>query len=152
MIKKLVMPVLMLMTCCCLTTGVAPGRALAQALDNEVVPTVTHTNGVDFYEPSACSWYGCSKTFSEATKLGPYYFDGSSVGIEMTCSSSAGGSFTVTLYRGSSSGTRVGSATFSKKGFTKATWSNVGSGSYYFWISGIGTSRITANDIAMYSW
>lgn len=152
MIKKIAAVALVIATGCCLALGVGRGYASAQALDDEIIPVVTHTKSFDPYEPIACSWYGCTSIFTGATKLGPYYFDGSNVGIEMNCSSSAGGSFTVTLYRGGSSGGRVGSATFSKRGFTKATWSNVGSGSYSFGISRIGSSRITANDIAMYSW
>ncbi len=134
--------------------GGAPQYAVAQNLGDDVQLMVTHSKLRDPYEPSACSWYGASATFKYSTSLKVHNYDGSNVGIEMTCSSSKSGSFTVVLYRGTKADTKalIGSAQFSRNGFTKATWTNVGSGTYLFVLSGAGGTTITANDIAMYSW
>lgn len=103
---------------------------------------------------SSRSWYGgeASLLFSYSTT--PRSFDGANVGIEMTCTSTKAGSFTVELWRGSSrfSASRVGTANFSRQGFTKATWTNVGSGTYFFVFTNSAGTLIKCSDIAMYSW
>ncbi len=138
----------------CAALGGVPHCALAQNLGHDIRLTVTHSKLRDPYEPLACSWYGTSASFKNSVSLKAHNYDGSNVGIEMTCSSSRSGSFTVALYRGTKADTKalIGSAQFSRNGFTKATWTNVGSGTYHFVLSGAGGTTITANDIAMYSW
>ncbi len=138
----------------CVALGGAPQCAAAQNLGGDVQLTVTHSKLLDLYAPSTCSWYGGSASFRYSTSLQAHSFDGSNVGIEMTCSSTRSGSFTVYLYRGTKADTRVliGSTQFSRNGFTKATWTNVGSGTYHFVLAGANGTTITANDIAMYSW
>lgn len=130
-----------------------PIRANAASLNEESIATVTHEE-VTCADISTCSWYGGEATFTFTHTTTPRYYDGTNVGIEMTCSSSKDGSFVVELWRGSSKlgGSYVGRAEFSRQGFTKATWSNVGSGNYFFVFTNNAGTPITCSGIAMYSW
>lgn len=98
------------------------------------------------------SWYGTTLRLSSSGRTSTSYFDGNNVGIEMTCSSSKDGYFSVQLKR-ASDGSTVGTASFKYNGFTKATWTNVGPDSYYFAFSKqIDGAIVTSSDVAMYSW
>ncbi len=78
-----------------------PIRANAASLNEESIATVTHEE-VTCADISTCSWYGGEATFTFTHTTTPRYYDGTNVGIEMTCSSSKDGSFVVELWRGSS--------------------------------------------------
>lgn len=122
-------------------------------LGDEVVPNVVHfvdkSNSGPF---SMRSWYGASLRLTTIQRFGPYYFDGNNVGIEMTASCPTNGNFFVSLERASTGG-NVGTATFRRNGFTKATWTNVGSGDYIFTCSkNKDGSAVASSDVAMYSW
>ena len=92
-------------------------------------------------------------SFRQATPS--WYFDGNNLAVEMTCAAPTGGSFSVTLYRISSSSAEeiVGSADLRYQGFSKATWTNVGPGTYFFEFEkkadGI---TVFSSDVAAYSW
>lgn len=72
----------------------------------------------------------------------------------MTASCPSSGTFIVSLYRVvNGRGTLVGSASFKRKGFTKATWEGVGSGTYRFVCKKPADGKlVTSSDVAMYSW
>ena len=126
-----------------------PIKALAAEGDYEVSVTYDDSNtGV-----TACSWFGKPLTLNSYERLGSYSFDGSNVGLEFTSSCAKTGFFTVTLLRVSDSSTiRIGYASLKSNGFTKATWSNAGSGQYMFEFRSNPGSLITAPTVAMYSW
>ena len=126
-----------------------PIKALAAERDYVVSVTYDDSNsGV-----AACSWFGEPLTLNSYERLGRYSFDGSNVGLELTASCAKNGFFTVTLLRVSgSSAIQIGSASLKSNGFTKATWSNVGSGQYMFEFRSNLGSLITAPTVAMYSW
>lgn len=100
------------------------------------------------------SWYGSTlyvaphNEWTGATRN----YDGSNVGIEMTGTTS--GTFRVELHRGHLiTNDYVGFATFDKSKFDKATWTNVGSGKYYFKFDNTQSStKVSSSDVAMYSW
>lgn len=126
-----------------------PIKALAAEGDYEVSVTYDDSNtGV-----TACSWFGKPLTLNSYERFGSYSFDGSNVGLEFTSSCAKTGFFTVTLLRVSDSSTiRIGYASLKSNGFTKATWSNAGSGQYMFEFRSNPGSLITAPTVAMYSW
>lgn len=126
-----------------------PIKALAAERDYVVSVTYDDSNsGV-----ASCSWFGDPLTLNSYERLGRYSFDGSNVGLELTASCAKTGFFTVTLLRVSDTSTiRIGSASLKSNGFTKATWSNVGSGQYMFEFRSNLGSLITAPTVAMYSW
>lgn len=118
-------------------------------------PNDSFFNGV-----GAQSWYGSSLYLSATSYSGQKrYYDGNNVGIEMTCSAAGGSAcdsyFSVELHRKNSllEDTYIGSAPFKRNGFSKATWSNVGSGNYFFkFVKCSDSQSISSNDVAMYSW
>ena len=59
-----------------------------------------------------------------------WYFDGNNITVEVRCVAQIDGSFTVTLYRDGSGGVteKVGTANLSYRGFSMASWTNVGRG------------------------
>ena len=126
-----------------------PIKAMAAEGDYEVSVTYDDSNtGV-----TACSWFGKPLTLNSYERFGSYSFDGSNVGLEFTSSCAKTGFFTVTLLRVSDSSTiRIGYASLKSNGFTKATWSNAGSGQYMFEFRSKPGSLITAPTVAMYSW
>lgn len=126
-----------------------PIKAMAAEGDYEVSVTYDDSNtGV-----TACSWFGKPLTLNSYERFGSYSFDGSNVGLEFTSSCAKTGFFTVTLLRVSDSSTiRIGYASLKSNGFTKATWSNAGSGQYMFEFRSNPGSLITAPTVAMYSW
>ena len=126
-----------------------PIKALAAEGDYEVSVTYDDSNtGV-----TACSWFGKPLTLNSYKRFGSYSFDGSNVGLEFTSSCAKTGFFTVTLLRVSDSSTiRIGYASLKSNGFTKATWSNAGSGQYMFEFRSNPGSLITAPTVAMSSW
>lgn len=126
-----------------------PVKALAAEGDYEVSVTYDDSNtGV-----TACSWFGKPLTLNSYERFGSYSFDGSNVDLEFTSSCAKTGFFTVTLLRVSDSSTiRIGYASLKSNGFTKATWSNAGSGQYMFEFRSNPGSLITAPTVAMYSW
>lgn len=132
-----------------LLTSIFPIKAWATEGDVEVSVTYDDSNsGV-----AACSWFGEPLTLNSYERFGRYTFDGSNVGLELTSSCAKSGFFTVTLLRVSDASTvRIGSASLKSNGFTKATWSNVGSGQYMFEFRSNLGSVITAPTVAMYSW
>lgn len=102
------------------------------------------------YELVDRSWYGEEIAFSVTARTALRYFDGSSVGIEVFASCPVAGSFTVQLYRGN---TYVGIAYLNRNGFSRAEWTNIGSGSYRFVFSkSLDGSTVTCSDVAMFSW
>lgn len=105
-----------------------------------------------FASENPCSWYGDSFSFSSGTvRLSSRYFDGNNIGLEMNCSATGAGRFSVTCYR--ANGASVGTRSFSYKGFTKATWPGAGPGNYYFCLTknrdGV---RVSSSDVALFSW
>lgn len=131
--------------------GLVPRTAQAQRID--AAPTVSHSRlgaGV----PSLLSWYGETLRLTDTHSFQRLYFDGASVGIEMTASCPVDGSFTVSLYRHvSGTAQLVGSASFKRNGFTKATWEGVGPGFYQFVCQKPADRQVvTSSDVAMYSW
>lgn len=99
-----------------------------------------------------CSWYGDSFSFSSGVvRLPSRYFDGNNIGLEMNCTATGTGRFSVTCYR--ANGASVGTKSFSYKGFTKATWPSVGPGNYYSCLSknrdGV---RVSSSNVALFSW
>lgn len=137
-------------------TMAAPAVSEASELSQAFTAAeVTHDPEETTLAPETRSWYGTSFTFSSNLRLGAHYYDGSNVGIEMTCSSSQpSGTFSVRLYRLSgATPTFIGNASFKQNGFNKATWSNVGAGTYYFVLSKAGDGiSVTCSEVAMYSW
>lgn len=100
---------------------------------------------------STNSWYSSSLYLNSRSTIGQRYFDGNHVGIEMTAQCANDGVFTVSLYR--SNGSLIGSATFRRNGFTKATWLNVGSGNYFFVCeNNYDGKTIFSSDVQTYSW
>ena len=96
------------------------------------------------------SWYGDSFSFSRSYSTSSHYYDGSSVGIEVTASCPSKGSFSVMLYR---NGSFISSATLNRNGFSRAEWKNVGPGSYSFTFSKSNDGTIVkCSDVAMFSW
>lgn len=141
-----------------------PATALGAPENDEIEITVTHDPAESFFNGiTPYSWFGSTLYFGgpeDITMLDGEVrsYDGTNVGIEMTCSKSMGTTcddyFSVELWRGKpGSGTYVGSAGFAREGFTKATWSNVGSGDYAFrFVKCPDTQVIQSSDVAMYSW
>jgi len=131
------------------TVGALPAHA--KGLSKDVNPTVSYIREVDAM-PRA--WFGSTMVLYTTYETSTHYYDGNNVGIEMTCSSNASGTFNVTLMRieGNSSAS-LGTAKFKRNGFTKATWEGVGPGAYYFVMSKpTDGRRVTSSDVAMYSW
>lgn len=128
---------------------------LAQAGPNEATRiVVSHERSLELFYATR-SWYGGSIQLFATQSTGWNYYDGDSVGIEMTCSSTLDGTFTVELRRKSDENhyESLGKASFNRNGFTKATWEGVGSGTYCFVLEKP-TDGVVVNcsDIAMYSW
>ncbi|MBM6816432.1 hypothetical protein H6A23_04525 [Olsenella uli] len=141
-----------------LALALAVGLETVWALPAQAEGISDDVNIILSYEQTAHamprSWYGSTMVLYTTFETASHHYDGSSVGIEMTCVSSSSGTFGVTLMRveGSSSAS-LGTATFMRNGFTKATWEGVGSGVYYFVMSKpLDGVRVTSSDIAMYSW
>lgn len=96
------------------------------------------------------SWYGESASFSLSHMMDEHYYDGSSVGIEVTASCPVDGSFTVSLYR---SGVLIASASLNRNRFSRAEWLNVGPGRYSFRFSKSNDgATVRCSDIALFSW
>lgn len=105
------------------------------------------------------SWYGSELQFVTELAGTPRWYDGNSIGIEMTCSAITEGQldthFSVELWRGenTSNGTYIGSAALWRNGFSRAEWTNVGSGQYFFrFVKANDGIWVTSNDVAMFSW
>lgn len=133
----------------------APRPALASELiDGSVEPIMSYSRQADAGMPSPLSWYGDDLSLYTTHSFPELYFDGNNVGIEMTASCPSSGTFIVSLYRVvNGRGTLVGSASFKRKGFTKATWEGVGSGTYRFVCKKPADGKlVTSSDVAMYSW
>lgn len=115
-----------------------------------VAATISHDERSIWSRAFARSWFGGSLSLVSHQTLSSRYFDGNNVGIEMTASCPVDGMFSVSLLR---SGSLVGSATFKRNGFTKATWEGVGPGYYQFSFSKANDGAwVTSGDVAMYSW
>lgn len=131
-----------------------PGRASAEVLDEvHVRVEVEHWRPENMATPR--SWFGSTLSFASSYTLPAHVYDGNNVGIEMTASCPVGGTFTVSLYRKSTTGSLgfLGEATFKRNGFTKATWEDVGPGTYVFSCSKSSDGAIvSSDDVAMYSW
>ena len=132
----------------CLAT---PQTASATTVPESMVfATVSHDEGPIRSRSFARSWFGDSLSLVSRQTSSSRYFDGNNVGIELTASCPVDGTFTVSLLR---SGSLIGSATFKRNGFTKATWEGIGPGHYQFTFSKANDgARVTSNDVAMYSW
>lgn len=119
-----------------------------------VDPEITHQVTSVYKSVNARSWYGSTMVLLSQAQTEPKTYDGSSIGIEMTCSSVVSGTFVVSLYRvGSTSAQFVGSADFNRQGFTKATWNGVGAGRYYFTFTKPNDGNLVISyDVATYSW
>ncbi len=131
-----------------------PRAALARgAVSADVVATVSY-DGASTGAPSSRSWYGDTLNLLNTQCFHDRYFDGNNVGIEMTASCPIDGTFTVSLLRVTNGRAAfVGSASFKRNGFTKATWEGVGSGTYRFVCKKPSDGkRVTSSDVAIYSW
>lgn len=103
------------------------------------------------------SWYGQTLSLLSRQETGASYYDGNNVGIELDASCPVDGFFDVALYRVDARNSRVtsfiGSASFKRNGFTKATWQNVGPGNYKFVFSKSNDGAVvTSSNVATYSW
>lgn len=110
--------------------------------------TQSQKGGIEPY-----SWYGEPFSIVSGTKkTAVRYFDGSSVGLEMTSSATIQGTFSVSLYR--EGGTLLGARQLKFNGFSKVTWSNVGSGRYFFSFTKTTAPsvKVTTSQLKMYSW
>lgn len=142
---------------CGVVLSFAPAASVrAEEMNNEVIMQITHNNAADLQdEVSLRSWHGYRLNLSLSARTPNWVFDGNNIAIEMTCTASRNDSFTTTLYRIGSSGAkeRVGSADLKYQGFSKATWTNVGPGTYFFEFEkkadGI---TVFSSDAAAYSW
>ncbi|MCI8424242.1 MAG: hypothetical protein HFJ72_01060 [Adlercreutzia sp.] len=105
------------------------------------------------------SWFGSTLQLGFKSKHTgeTRWYDGTNVGIEMTSASSVPSSstqtFNVELHRAHGiTNDWIGTAKFKVTGFTKATWTNVGSGNYYFVFNNQSNYSVKSNDVKMYSW
>lgn len=99
------------------------------------------------------SWYGSTLRLVSSAVVTPFkYYDGSSIGIEMTCSAARKGAFKVKCC--DASGACLGSRMFAYQGFTKQTWRMPKPGNYQFVFSKMYDDRIvvSSTDVKMYSW
>lgn len=104
-------------------------------------------------EPTPYSWYGGSlHLVSKAVTTPLRYFDGSNIGIEMTCSADRHGSFEVTCC--DASGACLGTRVFPYQGFLKRTWRMPRPGNYRFVFRKMYPDLVpvTSSDVKMYSW
>lgn len=132
----------------------APSLACASSLEGVSIE-VSHVKAPGADVPTAYSWYGMNMSLINRYESPSYFFDGNNVGIEMTCSSATQGTFTVELQRRVSYNRyeSLGTASFDRNGFTKATWEGVGSGTYRFVFSKASDGVwVTSSDVALYSW
>lgn len=149
---------------CLFSLFLLPGPALASdasAAPEHVVPVVTYdlSDAVVRNPAPRRSWFGSSLQFQYSYSGPVRHYDGNNIGIEMTCrtlgsSSGCDSGFSVGLHRKRGlHDDYVGSAGFRRKGFSKATWENVGSGDYYFrFVKCSDSQTIIADNAAMYSW
>lgn len=146
---------------------VAPTAAYADdERDTElVIPEISYDESDSIFNmPSTRSWYGSTLDMTGTAQYTGSVrdYDGSNVGIEMTCYTTGSPSgcdryFSVELHRKSgafdSRDDYVGSAAFKRNGFTKATWTNVGAGRYCFkFVKCADNQVLHSNSVAMYSW
>ena len=147
------------------SAALAPSFAYATEAENDKdVQLEVSYDPADGMGPtiSTRSWYGSTLTlgkYDTSFKGATRYYNGQHVGIEMTCKTKGATSgkskyFSVELHRKNGLvDTYIGSAAFKRKGFTKATWTNVGSGNYYFkFVRTSDGQSIHSNDVKMYSW
>lgn len=133
----------------------SPSSALAlnQQSGNRSVAVKVYSDNHSLTLQEQCgdrSWYGDSASFSSSYSLKERYYDGSSVGIEVTSKCAVDGSFNVSLYR---NGTFVAAATLKRNGFSRAEWLNVGPGGYSFrFTKSADGAIIHCTDIALFSW
>lgn len=114
-------------------------------------------HGVASFNSVNRSWYGQTLSLLSRQETGTSYYDGNNVGIELDASCPVDGFFDVALYRVDARNSRVtsfiGSASFKRNGFTKATWQNVGPGNYKFVFSKSNDGAVvTSSNVATYSW
>lgn len=135
--------------------GLAPTLAQASDLDSfdetEFV-TIDAVYSLDdpFSLDLSRSWYGDSFSFKDySCWILPRYYDGNNVGIEMNTQCSASGSFSISLYKGS---TLIGTSYQSLNGFVKADWTNVGSGYFRFLLTKSCDAELSCTNVALYSW
>lgn len=133
-------------------------------LESETRVIVKYDKDNDSYGRSLYSWFGSSLDMSNTTEMSgaTHYYYGNNLGIEMSCYTKGSSSkcdtyFSVELHRLTGSyydvDEYVGSAAFKRNGFTKATWTNVGSGRYYFKFRKCPDGQsIHSDSVAMYSW
>lgn len=112
---------------------------------------IGHAGG-DFQRTSWCGdTLAVQNSFTGQTR----WYDGNNVGIEFTATSSSYGTLEVSLFRSTSWITNeyIGTGYHHYPGWNKTTWSNVGSGNYYFKFTNTGSNAwVYSNDVAMYSW
>lgn len=102
-----------------------PDRASVEDL-SEVIPIVLYD--VSPVSSLERSWYSTSPQPYGESEATSYYFDGNSVGIELSATSSvSSASFGIVLYQGSRS---RGSATLRASGFVRTEWLGVEPGTY----------------------
>ncbi|MBM6688827.1 hypothetical protein H6A35_08120 [Collinsella tanakaei] len=133
-----------------LAAGCMPNVATAADITQiqEVTEPMIHMTQISPY-----SWYGESFSISYGKKqTATKYFDGSNIGIELTCSAPIAGVFRVSLV--SSTGVEMGARSISYQGYTNVSWLNVPAGRYYFLFTKQSDPHITvtADQLAMFSW
>lgn len=109
--------------------------------------------GKAFAQADSRSWYGSSMTLVQGSyRTAAQYYDGSYIGVEMTCSATRDGSFDVTCCK--SGGSCLETKTMSYRGFTKRTWRSFGPGTYYFVFTKRVDDRVVvkSTDVKTYSW
>lgn len=134
------------------TSSITPRKAFAsetlyEAMDANVYSTPRDARSTPTLNRS---WYGDEIVFSISAVTPLRYFDGSNVGIEVRAECPLGGTFSVGLYRNSN---LIGIASLNRNGFSRAEWTGVGPGSYYFIFSKTSDgAKVTCSNVAMFSW
>lgn len=134
------------------TSSIAPRKAFASETLYEVMAADVYSTPRDASSTQTLhrSWYGDELVFSISAATPLRYFDGSNVGIEVRAECPLGGTFSVGLYRNSN---LIGIASLNRNGFSRAEWTGVGPGSYYFVFSKAADgAKITCSNVAMFSW
>lgn len=124
---------------------------LAQASEQtEIAPIITYEPDPLALSRSGRSWYSTTFTLNWSYSTGQQFYDGSSVGIELTSSCDVSdATFEVSLVRNKTS---LGTATLRVNRFVRAEWPNVGSGLYHFEFKASAGKPIVCSNVAMFSW
>ena len=124
---------------------------LVQASEQtEIAPIITYAPDPLALSRSERSWYSDSFVLDGSYSSERHYYDGNSLGIELTSSCDVSdATFEVSLVRNKTS---LGTATLRVNRFVRAEWPNVGSGLYHFEYKASAGKPIVCSNVAMFSW